>query len=121
MNPKELKVGDTVWVMEIIFSSCSARCSRNLKPTEGIVTKVESNKWNTGSYEVDIAYKTDVVSGKENPRLLYRTGYWEWNNENSSSLYKTREEAVVEYNRKVNNKIDKLQSDIDSVKKKFIK
>lgn len=114
---KNLKKGDVVWITYIEFSKNPSRCSRNLPPLEGVVTKIDIDTLYNGEkcYCLDVIRKGD--EGKDRPRYLLRSTVYDsevWN------IYRTKEEAVEEYNRVIRKQLDLLQSYMDEVKKRLI-
>lgn len=116
INPKELKLGDEVWVGGIIFGKSHARCSLNMRPTRGFVTKIEPNPYYKGCSSI---YITDGAANTK-AKTIYVIDSYYYNKEEDLFVFRTREEAVEEYNRQVNEELDFLQSLMDKHKKKLI-
>ena len=117
INPKDLKLGDEVWVAGIIFGRTHQKCSLNMRPTKGCVTKIEPNAYYKNRYSI---YITDeATSNNTRPKTLYVID--SYGQDEEPFVFRTGEEAIEEYNRQVNNELDYLQSLIDKHKKKLIK
>ena len=118
INPKELKIGDEVWLAGISFGKAHSRCSMNTRPTKGYVSKMERDTWHPGYY-ITISDKpgADIID----QRILYVVDSYAYTSEEDKYLFKTKEEAIEEYNKQVNEELDLLQSLIDKHKKKLIK
>ena len=116
INPKDLKLGDEVWVAGIIFGKTHQKCSLNMRPTKGYVTKIEPNAYYKNRCSI---YITDVETSNTRPKTLYVID--SYGQDKEPFVFRTGEEAIEEYNRQVNNELVYLQSLIDKHKKKLIK
>jgi len=118
INPKDLKLGDEVWIGGIIFGKSHARCSINMRPTRGFVSKIEEDRW----YK-DHRCSIHITDGSSNINLktIYVIDSYSYSLGEEPFVFRTREEAIDEYNRQVNAELDCLQSLIDKHKKKLIK
>lgn len=108
IDPRELKVGDTVWVAMLSIGPSHITRTRNLEPTEGTVEKIDEGGGIT-------------IVNKKTGRPLYRIYSSQCRRGEAPWVSKTRDEAVEEYNRVIYNEIDLLQSLIDHNTKRLIK
>jgi hypothetical protein len=107
IDPRELKVGDVVWVTMLSIGPSHVTRTRRLEPTEGIVERIVDG----GITIVD----------KKTGQILHKIHSSQYHRGEAQWVSKTRDEAVEEYNRVIYNEIDLLQSLIDYNKNKLLK
>lgn len=115
LKTKNLKVGDTVWVADIVFGKSHKSLRYHTVPTEGVVKDILERSYEGGS--------NIYVFNKKTGKHLHTSFKYEINDSRDYEdccLFKTRDEAVEEYNRVIYNEIDLLQSLIDYNKKRLI-
>lgn len=66
MNPKDLKLGDEVWVAGIVFGKTHKKCCLNMRPTKGFVTKIQPDPWRKGLASVYITDGSTNIKQKNN-------------------------------------------------------
>lgn len=113
INTKDLRVGEIVWVGGLIIGKNHKTAVRRTLPTEGIVDRI-----------VDSSYggKYVYISNRKTRKDIHTAFVYDDNRQDNEDpwLFKTRKEAVEEYNKAIYNEIDLLQSLIDYNKKKII-
>lgn len=115
LKTKNLKVGDTVWVADIVFGKSHKSLRYHTVPTEGVVKDILERSYGGGSN----IYIFNKKTGKDLHTSFKYNDSQDYEYEDYC-LFETRDEAVEEYNRVIYNEIDLLQSLIDYNKKRLI-
>lgn len=116
INPKELKLGDEVWIAGIVFGKTHKKCCLNMRPTRGFVTKIQPDQYYKDRSSIYITEGSSNIK----PKTIYVIDSYYYTRGEEPFVFRTREEAIEEYNRQVNDELDYLQSLIDKHKKKLI-
>ena len=114
LEKSDIKEGDTVWLAQLAFSRKTFRCVLNTPPTKCYVCK-HTGVMTTSLYLIDYE---DRFADPMTTNAIYIIG--EYNN-CFPELYSTEEEAVEEYNKRIMNEMDRLESMYEKAKKSLDK